>query len=427
MQFHLISTNDKLKLSLALSATAVLTFSLFTFVNNYAPVLIYMDRWMSMGPLFDDSPFWKGFTHKHGPHRMGLIYILFSITSYFSEWNSRADMFLQASIYSITALLALRLKYLLFKKLNWFDWVIPAIFITTQSALTVTFNPYVHGLIPFFAVSISLCYCINNITWRILSQALLAAIGVFSGFALVVSLTFLAVEGFFWLKKPSLKTALVLIIPLASLTFMITTQGKSPPLSFDNPIEYYLQFITFLSLDFIVVRPLDYWPALLVGGLSILIFLFWKNQNSESTSTLKTVLLLVGSSLIFVLLTAAGRADMGMGNALNSRYIPAMMPLMLGVYFLILKLDLNAWKYTFLMAFAAIMLRFHFMQDPPRINNVIKQSAEVAKWENCFLQNKSYNKCSEEINESFVPESKKKGLQEKIDFLKANKLNIFKE
>lgn len=423
--------STKIKFTLSLISTFLATWFLIDFIDRNAPTLLVSDLWFSLDPLFNEDSFWVGFTHKHGPHRMGLAYVLFRITTHLSDWNPRWDMFLQAAIYSLSALLALRLKFLLFKKLDWFDWIIPLIFITTQSALTVIFNPYIHGLIPLFAVSASLCYFIKNTRIRYLSMAAIITIGIFSGFAVVVSMALLIIEGLKWLKSPRLQSLSIFGLPILSFGYVYFSQKSTPPVNLSNSFEYSLEYATLLTGNFLFTQPSRYWFIILLMGLITVSILIWLSKKStpKSPDFYTITALLISSSLLFVILNIVGRAELGIGNAITTRYIPATMPLMFGIYLLIqhLKPSYSWFKIPLLLVFGFIMLKAQLETSTARIKRPIELANKTKQWEICLKENHSFKECNSKYTFKLVPEILEKHLQEKIDFLKANKLNIYKE
>lgn len=423
-------TIQSLKVTLFVVSFLLCGWHLFSFIDLHAPILIYADRWHSMDPIFNGDGLWQGFSHKHGPHRMGLIYLLFKTTAQLSDWNSRWDMFLQGAIYGLSALMAFRLKFLLFKRLDWRDWIIPCIFLTTQASQTITFNPYVHGLIPFFATTISLSYFIRNRIARQITLSLLLAIAVFSGFALVCSLAVILFETFLFFTNRRKVNYMVLLMAVSAIVLMLGTQNKSNPISLGGSLIHYLQYALWLIQDYVFLQyhPKWVWISIVSGiGLFFIIYKAFPTLKNWESPQLATIFILVGSTLIFVALSLSGRADMGLGNALTSRYVPAIMPLMLSIYFVILSIKPQYLKITSSALLAVILLRFQLKTDIPRINNVISLTEEINAFGECLKQEKSLDDCEAQTNFTLVPASKKEGLQKKVDFLKANNLNIFKQ
>ncbi len=409
----------------------IASYRLLAFVYETAPVLMFSDRWMSLDPLFNGDSFWEGFSHKHGPHRTGLAYVLFSITTFLGDWNARWDMFMQVTIYMVTALLAWRLKYLIFKRSHWFDFLIPLIFITTQAALTVVINPYVHGLVPLFCLLFCLGYFIRGTVLREVYFSIVTFLGLFSGFALFASLVFLPVEGVSWLRKPTLSEGVKFILPFAGSIFIFGSQvGMGGTLSFENSFSYYLEYLTYLLGDFLVLNTSSYWYVYLIMGVAFFVLVLKVTSRSAlaviSVHMLKILLILFGTTILFVAANVLGRADMGLENAGTSRYLPVIMPMMLGIYFLILQINAEKLRFVLVVGLALVMVRSQFINSG-RIIATERVAATVKEWEQCLLESKDYEQCRLEVGLGMVPDGLEKSLQEKIDFLEANNLSIYKE
>ncbi|AEV33918.1 hypothetical protein Oweho_2961 [Owenweeksia hongkongensis DSM 17368] len=407
-------------------------YKLFGFIDVNAPVLIYNDRWYSLDPLFHSSSFWEGFTYQHGPHRMGFAYLLFSITSYLSDWNSRWDMFLQAAIYVVCALMALRLKFLIFQKMHWTDVLIPCIFITIQSAVSVTFNPYIHGLMPFFALALGLCYYIRPNILRVFAFSIIAAVGIFSGFVLFVSVCFIAIQTLVLIKTAQYQKLFIFLpLPIIAWLYLSLSQVHSMKPELTNDISYYLEYGTLLSCNFLLNGRSIFWPYILLACISVFTFLIISNVRSLWAHPMRVSAifsLLIVPPLLFILANIISRADIGMANALTSRYIPVTMTLVFGVYLMLLKITNRYYLQGFLLVvFTSVILRFQFTPMPARTERIITLSKNIKDWEKCLLQGNTYNNCKSKTNLPLKHNGNKKSLQEKIDFLKANKLNIFKE
>ena len=155
---------NKLLVTILIGVVILVTgYRVFEFVTTYGCILIHGDRWQTMEPLFFYSTdWWRGFAFQHGPHRLGLIHFLFRADAYLSNWNSKVDLYVQAGIYVITVIVALRLKTKLYHKLNLADVIIPLILLTPHAASTLFSNPFVHGIVPLFAIGLCFIYFIQS-------------------------------------------------------------------------------------------------------------------------------------------------------------------------------------------------------------------------------------------------------------------------
>jgi len=424
--------NNNFKLAAIFGVTAILSGILFSFIDDYTATLIVRDRWQSLDPLFDQQNVWGGFTHKHGPHRMGLSYFLFKLNANWSYWDSRWDMFTQGIFYVLCTLMALRLKFLIFKRWDWVDISIPMIFITLQAALTISFNPYVHGLIPFMALAIALSYFIKNSYLKAGSISILCFASVFTGFSLVVCLAVIVIESISLLKGLSNKPASSIIIMsgIIGLALFFVSESSTNPLSKAIPsLSYIAEYGMLLTFNFLFfdVNPHHYWVALLIFlAVLPLIIIYGLQAIEKLTKENKTILLLAGSSFIFIVLNFYGRSDIGLPNALTSRYVPATMPMVFAFYLIILKIRPGWLRYIYLGGFLMIITRFQ-LKDETRKYAVVNEYHKVVALEKCLLENHSYTHCSKATDYSIHPKPEYARIQEKLGYLKRNKLNIYRE
>jgi hypothetical protein len=405
----------------------LLGFTIFRFTDEYASVLPVRDRWHSLDPLFYDLGLWESFVFQHGSHRLGLIAIFFKLTYGLSSWNGRIDMFLQGLFYLLSAILALRLKFTLTGKWEWWDLLIPMIFINLQSASTFTINPYVHGLIPLFALSILICQQIKNPAMRILSTSLLSSISLFSGFAIVVGLSYMFMELIGFLRTRRTIHLVGLSLPVIALVYLISTQKHSESLSSLPELRETLNYLTLIAGNYFFLGAHS---SLLPAGILMIVILasllLMKRDNNHRNPAMLTYVIqfLMASSFMFYLLNLSGRADLPLENALSSRYIPASMPLIFALYLLMQSLNRRGIRIAFLTALSLIMLRFHYQSDV-RTQGIIEEHKQIVLMERCLLEN-NYMHCEETTGYQLVPDPHSLSLQKKLDYMKENSLNIYR-
>lgn len=424
-----LERKQRLILGCLLLLSALLSFHMLRFVYEYAPVLLVQDRWDSLNPLFYDYTFWKGFTYQHGPHRMGLAYVFFAVNAHLSDWNGRWDMFLQAVIYIISALLAIGLKRRITVRYQWSDLLIPLIFISLQANTTVFNNPYVHGLIPFFALLIAHGWLTKNLYWRWFILSITSFVALFSGFGLMVGCAFVAVEFLHFLKTKNWRNLLFIVVPVAGIVYIIATQHAGGEITLSNNWLNNFKYLILLGGNFLFSRdsfltiPLGLAALAVLGGLLVFTKAFW---TSATEVELKVLGLLAGSSILFIILNLLGRAGEGVENALSLRYIPGTMPLMFAIYLLSLKVAVKKWRYFFLGTLGLVLLQSQ-VKTLNVDKHITRQHEKITQWEECLQTHpqSDYGYCYEKIGYTLGPDPKT--LQAKITFLKENKLNIFRE
>jgi hypothetical protein len=403
-------------------------------VDTYGCVLIAQDRWQTLDPLFYNYNWWEGFSHQHGPHRMGLIYFIFKANAYFSHWNTRADLFLQAIVYVLSTAMALKLKVKLFGKLSFGDVIIPLIFLTPHAANTMFNNPFVHGLVPLFAISLCFIYFIRSENIKLIALCTFSFLAAFTGFALVLIPIIVFVEILRIIKDVSLRSVkytLPSIIGISSFAYIVLTNIPKPSSEvFAFSLKTGIKYCLALAGSFFVVTPKNTTLIAIAVALFILfillLFLLFKTNTSVSNPVNRSIIILLGSVLVFWAINAYGRAHLSVGNAMASRYIPIGMLFALSVYFLILKLERRYVQWVFTAIFFVLVLRIQFYTEY-RYDFIAERSAYFKTVSNCLRQENNFEKCKG-VNSEYIlhPKPKRIDLQSKLDYLEENKLNIFR-
>lgn len=418
------------------AVTVVLGFRLLDFVNLYGSELVYKDRWQTMEPLFFDYSWWEGFAFQHGPHRLGLIFFLFKLDAYFGDWNCRVDLFAQASIYILTSFLALGLKIKLTKKLSYSDVIIPLILLSPHAAHTMFSNPFVHGLVPLFAVGLCYIYLIKHDFRRILALSIFSFLAAFTGFAFILIPVILLI----WLFQAAGSNRyrkLIHVIPsligMAGVLFILITNVPKPSteivsFSASKGLEYAIGLIG----SFFILQPDT--TSLIIAGIALTllialaIYVFSKARFQIEDSMSKTILILLGGAVVFWVVNIYGRGHLSIGNVMASRYIPIGMLFALSIYFLFLKLDSDVLRSIVCIAYVLVLSRMQYKTDH-RMNDIAVRSAQLKATTECLLEGNTIDECEEGVSAQYSlhPDPSRVGLQEKIDFLRENQLSIFRD
>lgn len=419
--------------------TVVLAARLFLFIDQYATVLPAFDRWRILDPVFYDMSWWEGFSYQHGVHRVGVIYFISDFLAEISEWNSRYEMFFQGGIYLLTSGMALMLKRRLFGRFSWGDLIIPAIFLTIHSATTITTGPFVHGLIPFFAIWLGLLYSGKNSIFSTLLKSLIIFAATFTGFGFVLVPAMAATELYFIVfdKKVKLSRHLIpMLVAIGSFIFLLIS--NVPNEAWDEQtfriipfLEYLILISNNIFLQGTTGRAIAMGLVLLVL-LGILALKLWK-RRSTNPSLVAVVILLVGSSLTFAVLNTLGRYYFGLDNALASRYIPVGMNIALGFYFLAKHYQREKKMLGTLVQILLLVLIFRVQLRTVYLLNVTQKiSTNLVEMEECLKKGitPDYNACEHELSRGELPlhpHAERVNIQQKVEFFKENKLNIYND
>lgn len=133
------------------------------------------------GQLFGhDPPIAELFLWQHGPHREGLGLIADKFLFPLTRWNVRYESFLIGGCILTAMLLALRLKKQLFGRVDYWDAIIPLIFLTLAQYETMEITP--NPAYSAFPLLLLMLYLLS-----------LLARNEFAGYALVLVLNFLLI------------------------------------------------------------------------------------------------------------------------------------------------------------------------------------------------------------------------------------------
>lgn len=411
----------------------LLGYRIFMVVHLYAPTLIVMDKWHTLDPLFYNYNWWEGFSLQHGPHRLGIIYFLFKVDAFIGNWNNQTDMYVQAAVYVLTALLALRLKLKLIGPIHWSDTLIPLIFLTPHAGVTLTNNPFVHGLVPLFALSLCFIYLIKSERLQLFWLCIFSLLAAFSGFSLVCIPALLILEGirFIRSKKKTFPQGMPAMLGAMSLLFILLTNvpKTSSALHAFSPgtgIKYALALMGNLFL----IQPKDsalIGVALLLTGVAGLgVYFILRKRTSFSDPVNVSIFLLLTSTAVFWILNISGRAYLSVGNAHASRYIPFGMLFALAIYFMVLKLKQSLLKPMILLIFFALLLRVQ-LHTEKRFAPIAERSDYYREVSSCLLHETNFDRCKGPKSYYIHSNPERVKLQEKLDYLRVRKLNIFSE
>ncbi len=330
--------------------TLALGVRLLFLVKDLAVNVMFSDQWQTFTPLFEGQGFWSGYVRQHGPHRLGIAFVVSMLLMKASSWNTIIESYFAASVLIISALLALRLKWVLFRKIVLSDLTVALLLLSPIHYETILLVPSAyHSIVPLaLLLGIALTLVSRNKFIRFILGSVLTSFSIFCGFGLVTGMVmqiyYVAVAiaaSHSGVKKAALPVASALI-PLA--TWIVFFQNYefgsgAGPIGFPHqPLSDYLVFICMMFAGPFQLIGERYAP---IGGLVLLACLvsvlyagndIWRHR-SESQPTSCVVLCLASVSLIYAEMTALGRIQLGIQYSQGSRYMALLMPGMLSIYF----------------------------------------------------------------------------------------------
>ncbi|MCT4624823.1 MAG: hypothetical protein N4A46_14475, partial [Schleiferiaceae bacterium] len=278
---------------------------LIDFMHHYGIDVLMGDRVDTWTPLLKEESFWSGFFKQHGPHRLGLLFILTKIGYELGlGFDTRFDLFVNAAvIYSIIPL-GLLLKYRLTQKFNYYDLAIPFAIVAPWQWATLIINPHIHVMLPLFTLLMAL-FITSKFRDNLIINLALIFLAFFSVYALFAAFLFSAIQFYRWRNRLR-KQAVVILLFIVCLFLFYFTDFRWITLGSTGPF----QVLPALKGPVHLVSYFFNVPNLL-GALIILIsgYGFWKwFQENQKTVQASTVLFLVGSLSLFIFLQSVGRS-----------------------------------------------------------------------------------------------------------------------
>ena len=322
----------------------------------------FSDQWALLTRLFNGFQ-WSdaavAFIWQHGPHRQGLNFSLVLPAYHFSDWNVRWDSFWTACVQLAAGLLALRLRRrLLPAPWSLWDAVLFLAFWGVCTFETVIVAPNAsHSIFPLLLLLLLLNVWLAAPTpVNHLAVAVLVVCLGFTGFGLT-ALPALMLVGVLdvWRGTRVQRQRAVVVLAAGVLTllaflhryqFVVSAEGFQ--VLRPDPTDYLRFMAAMLSHFLLMVQRSSPWFLYPAGALLLAAWIgawLWGvrrlsrpaiERNGERAMW-QVCVVLIGCSLVFALLTAYGRAQLGVGAAMASRYTALLLPGVLAVYLLLFR------------------------------------------------------------------------------------------
>jgi hypothetical protein len=322
----------------------------------------FSDQWALLTRLYNGfqwSDAAAAFIWQHGPHRQGLNFSLVLPAYHFSDWNVRWDSLWTACVQLVAGLLALRLRRRLLPA-PWSVWdaVLLLAFWGVGTFETVLVAPNAsHSVFPLL-----LLMGLLNV-W-------LAAPGFLNHLALVALVVSLGFTGFGLTALPALMLVALIDVWRGSGTqcqraMVVLAAGVLTLLAFlhryqfvvaadgfqvlrPDPTDYLRFMAAMLSHFLLMLQRSSPWVLYPAGALLLAAWVgacLWGVRRLSRPARVpdsdralwQVCVVLAGCSLVFALLTAYGRAQLGVGSAMASRYTALLLPGLLAVYLLLFR------------------------------------------------------------------------------------------
>lgn len=439
-----------------LTAGAYLLWRLYSMTWLFASNVPFSDQWALWTLLFDGfqwSDLWQAYQYQHGPHRQGLSFALMVPMYQWTGWNIRLEALFIASTLVLSGCLALRLRRkLLPGPLVLWDILILLGFWGVLGHETIFVAPNAsHSIAPLALLMLwANLWVAPAKGWRTGLLLLLTHALCFTGFgvAAMPSLVFVLVLQM-WRGPETLRArnAVLLLGALASGWHFSMGYFFNPAVAnFDGhqpALTEYAQFLAALMQFFLQRQNSFESHGWYLYGLVYLLMLFcvglwalWRTGWREVQIVERplpydapfwpVVLLMVGVTLGFAVLTTYGRTLLGVPAAMASRYTVLMLPGFFALYLVALRF--RRQTVIPLLVLAVTMLA---RQNPE--NRLSRDSGEVfggvrACWLQAYKKSGDFEQANEQTAHGFPQVGFQRnwmGSPEQWDYLKAHQLGPY--
>lgn len=336
----------------------VLGVQLFLFVNKYAVNLPYLDQWGFYSVFVNNGSWLDVFRYQHGPHRQGVAFLLTKWLYDATNWNIRAEGFFIAGVLLATAITMLTALRRMRGQLTLWDATIPLLIVTPTFFENMVLTPNAsHSIFSLFLLSVLML--VQTMPSAIVRTSLSIAtyfLLIFTGFGLLIGCAILAWQCFELACSAVNKSRKAFAYSLAELLGMLLSLAlffigyvHAPAIdcfTFPHPsLDEYVLFIFYLigffgGVHVSYVGGLAKVPSLIFGACQfVLILAVYSCASFDAFRTrrhtpllVKTVWILMTSSLMYLVATAVGRVCAGVATGQAFRYFPLIAPAYLGMF-----------------------------------------------------------------------------------------------
>ena len=427
-----------------LAIAVVLTVRLGAFIWRYSVNVLFYDQWDFLTSFFDHDPsVAELFFLQHGPHREGIGLIADKFLYPLTGWNVRVESLMIGGCVAAAMALALLLKKRLFGRLDYWDALIPMIFLTLAQYDTFLFapNPAYSGF-PVLLLMLTLLALLqrNDVmkygaVLAINYLLIYTGFGVFMGvvtIGLFVVLCYRRWRGFVVMPLAiPIVGLLIACVSFASFFLHYTFQSAVDCFVFPDPRPgNYAWFEALLFANVTGVRS----PILLVTALGTILFLFaifvfgvqlkGLTRVGALNQTALTIAILSSYSLLFAVNTAVGRVCLGLpGAAQQTRYTTLLIPAFLAMYLYLRAAPPGRIRTIALAVLVVVLIPGHVHVN----QNAAYYADKKRAWVACYRETEDIGACDALTRFRIYPDPQRTRLKEKLDYLKIIQANLFAE
>jgi hypothetical protein len=367
----------------------------------------FSDQWALLTRLYNgfqwsDVP--VAFVWQHGPHRQGLSFAMVLPAYHLSDWNVRLDSFWIACVQLASGAMALRLRrQLLPGPWSLWDALLLLAFWGVSGFETLWVVPNAsHSIFPLCLLMLLVNVWLWTQGWaRTAVLAMLVIALGFTGFGLTalpaLGLVMLleawrGAPAHRWHARVLLATCLLTLVAfLVNYRFVVSAEGFEAMRP--NPLDYLPFMAAMLSYFVLMVQRASGWFLYPVGAVFLLAMLVAfvaglralacrvvSAAGDASERFWQVCTILLGCSLVFALLTAYGRVQLGVEASTASRYTALVLPAVAALHLLLFR---HRERAAPLML--ALLLLF-VVRVVPETRRAYQQGLHFAAVKLCWLQ-----------------------------------------
>lgn len=444
-----IKTNkDKIALYLAIIVSLIIFIRWWYYIYAYSVNMMFWDHWDLYEAFIKNSNWWELFRWQHGAQRQGIGFIITKYAADLSGWNTRVEAFVIGGVICLAAAAALLLRKKFCQRMSFSDVAIPLIFLTPLQYqiyagapdLSPTAMPLLLLMLYLFA------WTAMSGIWKYFTVLILNFLLTYTGYSLLAGIITPFVFGVEFIRafrarnNKDMRIALV-CTAIAVLTFLSFFIGFSVergvleeyrfPISqwWLYPLFMSLMLANFCGIEGVTLISIATGLFILIGMIALAVYqwlVYLKEKGDSPDSRMSMVIAFpVTFTIIYCAAVAAGRISLGLESAQSSRYVTLMIPGFFAIYLWLVRLPEGSARKVLLTAAVVCMIAATFpLRESDR--EYLRISLEGKnRWKNYYLLTEDSELTTRETHFIICYYPEKSHLQEKLDYLKKNKLNLY--
>jgi hypothetical protein len=364
-----------------------------------------------------------------------------------TDWNTRIDAFYVGGLICVATVLALGLRRRLCGPFRPADVAIPLLLLTpAQYGIFIHTPNASHSAGPLvLLVLYALAWTLRRRAARYVAIVAVDFLAIHTGFGFFLGVLTPALLAIACLRDAREGGASRVVLPLACLAASLlalsiffvgyTSRGGidlvTPP-SADRLLSY-LAYVALMLANVLGVKGLGALP-LVVGALATAAVAgvaleqlgrLLGSRNGDAASSF-AILSLTGYALVYCVATAVGRIHLGLPGAESSRYVPLVVPALLGLFLRLQSVESEKLRRTLLASSVLVALAATFPMREREARFMEHLSTGKRLWIETYLDTESVEEANRRarLKLEFRP-TPDNPLEERLAYMRARRLNFF--